>query len=120
VGSSASAGSAERQRRVGENEAVFRGVNEGLIESSGGYSAVTGTFFVVCECGTVDCVRRLEMTPGEYETLRAEATHFVIALGHEEPDIETVVSETHRYAVVRKVAPLSAAIAEKADQRKDD
>ena len=109
--------SAERQRRVGENEALFRQVNEGLLESSGGYSAVTGTVFVVCECGAADCVRRLEMTPGEYEALRAQATHFVIAHGHEQPDVETIVDETPRYAIVRKMAGLSAAIAEETDPR---
>jgi hypothetical protein len=114
---SSSGASAERQRRIGENEALLRQVNEGFLESAGGYSAITGTVFVMCECGGSDCVRRIEMTPGEYEALRAESTHFAIAHGHELPDVETIVHETPRYAIVRRMAGLSAAIAEETDPR---
>jgi hypothetical protein len=39
----------------------------------------------------------------EYEAVRRIPTHFVVAPGHDVPEIERVVEKTERYVVVEKV-----------------
>jgi hypothetical protein len=90
----------ERARRLGENEAVFREVNERIDE-------IGGTFYlsvldVICECGDASCAQRLEVTREEYEAWRSDATLFGVVPGHELPDVEDVVEEREAYNVVKK------------------
>lgn len=47
-------------RRVGRNEAMFRNVNE-RVEGLDDVVATTGAMTVVCECGRVSCVERVEV-----------------------------------------------------------
>ena len=51
----------ERQRRIGANEAVFRRVNENLVDLNETFAAVTDRVSLVCECGQVDCTEQIEM-----------------------------------------------------------
>jgi hypothetical protein len=91
----------ERARRVGENEALFRSVNEqvrGLNETF----LVRDTLRIVCECGEQSCIEQLEIEPAAYETLRADPTLFAVKPGHEAPDVETVVERNDGYSVVCK------------------
>jgi hypothetical protein len=43
------------------------------------------------------------LTREEYEAVRTDGTRFAIALDHENPEIDRVVSEHRRYAVVENV-----------------
>jgi hypothetical protein len=52
----------------------------------------------------------------EYERVRQEPTHFLVAPGHVIPEIETVVDGTERFEVVRKLAG-EGAFARKTDPR---
>jgi hypothetical protein len=92
----------ERQRRMGENEVIFREVNERVRETSETFSVTTGEAEFVCECGTASCVERIRLPLADYEAIRAEPTQFLILPGHEQPDIESVVRRGPTYAVVRK------------------
>lgn len=56
----------------------------------------------VCECSFPGCASLLELTRVEYERIRAVGTHFAIALDHENPEIDRLVSENRRFAVVEK------------------
>lgn len=93
----------DRQRRIGENEVIFREVNERVRESEETFDSGRGEAEFVCECGDAGCVDRIRMTLEEYEELRSNPTHFAIRPGHDIPDVETIVSREGRYDVVRKL-----------------
>jgi hypothetical protein len=82
-------------------EALFRDVNERIAESAERFDA-TGTEFV-CECADPNCIHRVSATLAEYEEVREEATTFLVAPGHEQGDIEKVVSDRGRFRIVDKV-----------------
>ena len=86
----------ERERRIGENEAYWRQVNELSPPEPGMLN------LMFCECGRLDCRERVAMTVAEYEAVRSSATTFVISPGHAIPDVESVVDTTDRFEVVEK------------------
>lgn len=93
----------DRARRIGENEAVFRAVNEEIESLSLNFAAISGeTIHIVCECGDIGCFEQLAVPLRQYERIRAEPTAFITLPGHEKPDVETVVETTDTYYVVRK------------------
>ena len=107
----------ERERRIGLNEAVFREVNE-AVESISEETHVA-SFAVVCECGSLSCTQRFEMTHAEYEQLRSESHQFAVVPGHEIPDVEDVVESKGGYNLIRKIGPAAQVLAEKTDPRTD-
>ena len=100
----------ERERRLGENEAYWRRVNELAPLDPGVMNAV------FCECGRIECDVRVPMTAAEYEQARAKSTTFVVAPGHQLPEVERVVATTERYVLVEKVGE-AAAVAVRNDSR---
>ena len=56
-----------------------------------------------CECGDGACTTSITLTPAEYAAVRSFATHFALALNHENPESEQVLEENERYAVVETV-----------------
>jgi len=107
----------ERERRVGENEALFRQVNERLEGLSGDLGWVTGTLQIVCECGDATCVDRIELAPEAYRAVRADPTTFALVPGHHDPSVEHVVDENDGWVVIRKDAGPPAELAEKTAPR---
>ena len=105
-----------RERQVAENEVRFRALNERLKESRAAWEGRDGVISVVCECGDEDCMLAIRMTPGDYESVRADETQFAVVPGHARPEVEDVVSEQEGWAVVRKRGE-AAAIAAEADPR---
>ena len=99
------------------NEAVFREVNERIEDLAGAVGLKTQVLDLVCECGDATCVERLSMTRGEYEELRSDPHQFAVHLGHEYPDIESVVARLKNYEVVRKDSGVAEQIAEQTDPR---
>jgi hypothetical protein len=88
-----------RAQRTAENESLFRRVNERVEELSGGLETLT----LVCECADTGCAERLvDVSTGEYEQVRAHGDRFFVAPGHEQRDVESIVSEGERYLVVEK------------------
>jgi hypothetical protein len=88
-----------RAERLAANEAFFRRLNERLEELT---PETARELIVVCECPDEDCARRLTLLHDEYERIRTDATHFVVAHGHADPTIEEIVHRTDRFEVVRK------------------
>jgi hypothetical protein len=69
----------ERGRRIGQNEALFRQVNEELEGLNRGLAEITDeTFHIVCECGDLRCQKRLVVPASDYETVRAESGLFFV------------------------------------------
>ena len=107
-----------RERQVAENEVRFRALNERLQASGAAWEGRQGVISIVCECGDEDCTLPIELTPGEYESVRAEDTQFAMVPGHVRPDVENVVFEGNGWAVVRKRGE-AAAIAAANDPRSE-
>jgi hypothetical protein len=105
-----------RERQVAENESRFRALNERLRETGSTWDGREGVLGIVCECGDEDCTRPIELTPGEYESVRAEETQFVVVREHARRDVEDVVAEHDDWVVVRKRGE-AAAIAAANDPR---
>ena len=106
---------AEREKRVAQNESIFRLVNE-QIEGGNVRSEVTEEQEYVCECGNVRCTDRVYMTSDEYRRVRSNARRFFVIPGHDLPDVETVAERHERYAVVEKFG-VGGAVAEAHDPR---
>jgi hypothetical protein len=89
------------QRRIAANEAAFREVNEGIARGQwpGEDDAEVG---FRCECARLGCNRVIELTPREYERVRAHPRRFAVAVGHEAPRAETIVATQPGYIVVEK------------------
>jgi len=71
----------------------------------------------VCECGDGECRAPIRLTRAEYEIVRGESTHFAIAIDHENPEIDRLVFENGRYAVVQKTLAMAVRIARETDPR---
>jgi hypothetical protein len=106
----------ERARRVGENEALFRSVNEQVRDLNQTF-LVQGTLRIVCECGEQSCIEQIELMPGEYEAVRGDSALFAVKPGHEVEDVETVVERKDGYWVVRKAPGAPQRIARETDPR---
>ena len=108
----------ERKRRIGENEALFRTINEEVDSLNRSLAQLTDeTIHIVCECGNIDCQQRLVVPLGAYERVRSDSALFFVVPGHEIPSAEDVVEETPRYFVVRKHAGEEQELAEATDPR---
>ena len=92
---------AEKQRRIAENESVFREINERLGDGHRRFE-LEGPMEFVCECGDAGCSQRIRITLDEYEELRRDPTRFAVVAGHEIVDVERVVAANERFAVVEK------------------
>jgi len=105
----------ERKRRIGENEAIFRSVNEQVDALNATLSTMTDTMTIVCECGTRSCTVQFRIRSEEYEKVRQDSTLFVIKPGHDHPEAEKVVVKADDYWIVRKDPGLPVEIARATD-----
>jgi hypothetical protein len=108
-----------REERFAGNEALFREVNERVVELASHY-VVTETDSAVdftCECGRAECSETMMMTIVEYEAIRARATHFGVVPHHEQPEIETVIERHPRHFVVEKLEQDAQEVARETDPR---
>ena len=105
-----------RQQRVAKNEALFRQVNERIEDVNESLGADEPADFL-CECGDENCTAPVSVTLAEYEQVRSDPTHFVIAHGHDVIDVERVIGENERFAVVKKLSGEAERIAVETDPR---
>lgn len=99
------------------NEASSRDRNEWIEGIRGEMGDQAATEVYVCECGDAACTARISLTRPEYEAVRGYSTRFAIAVDHENPEIDQVVSEAIRFSVVQKIAGRPARIARQLDHR---
>jgi hypothetical protein len=105
--------------RAARNQALFREQNERIEGSNAAHSWVNPPFADwMCECAVETCSVAVRMTVAEYEKVRAEPTHFLVAPSSEHvvPDVECVVFEHERYWVVEKVGH-AGELSERSDPR---
>jgi hypothetical protein len=107
----------ERERRVGQNEALYRQVNERIEDLNEVFGTVTGDFAIVCECGNLNCMEQLSIPREVYERTRTNPTRFIVKAGHEEREIEEIVEAEDGYLVVEKDEPDARHVAQESDPR---
>ncbi len=105
---------ASREERIGQNEAVFRDVNERIAQI--GFGDDIG---FLCECGHARCAAAITMPLAEYEAVRANPTRFFLIPGHEIPDVEDVVEVHEDYLVVEKRPGIPTEVAVENDPRSE-
>jgi inner membrane transporter RhtA len=96
------------QRRVVCAEINKRRVNEAIEKGRG--PRTDGTF--VCECGRVGCNAMLHLTLDEYARVRTSFDRFLIAPGHEVPEVDQVSERHGEYAVAVKRGEAGALLQE--------
>lgn len=91
----------EDKERAAEHEVVFRNVNEGIDRGQWPGEGDSPVGFR-CECAQLGCNVLVPMTRDEYDDVRSHPRWFVLAPGHELPEVETVVATGPGYLVVEK------------------
>ena len=91
-----------RRERVAANESLFRSLNERIEDVNRAFSVATDSMSIVCECGDILCTEQIELDLATYEHVRSDPTWFVIATGHEIPDVEDIVSRHEGFDIVCK------------------
>lgn len=101
------------------NETIFREMNEWMEEER---DARLGTDrpidLYLCECSDCRCTEPISLTRTEYEAVRAVPVRFAIALNHENPEIDRVLSENERFATVEKFFGAGVRIARATNPRR--
>ena len=90
----------ERELRAARNQALFRAVNEKMLELNEVFAELLGSFAVACECSRIECVDLLTIPPDVYRAVRASPRTFVVRADHVRTDLERVVSRDDGYIVV--------------------
>jgi hypothetical protein len=70
-----------------------------------------------CECDDPACGGIVSLTKREYESVRASPTRFLIVADHEDPQVEHLVAENARFAIVETLPGTSSRIALRSDPR---
>lgn len=103
-----------RGERAAENQSAFRSINERITDLNANSGHSSQTVGWICECVRFDCTQTVRMTLSEYEAVRADPTHFLVAPTDEHVvfEVEKVVARSDRYWVVEKLG----AAAERAEE----
>lgn len=106
----------ERQARAARNQALFRSVNEKLKEVNRAFAEQLNTLTIACECADTTCVEMLEISPLDYERVRADPLHFVVLPDHVYPEVEVVIGEEAGYVIVEKQGAAASQLLDSADK----
>ena len=85
-------------------QSLFREVNDRVQRPNKRSNGDTPLAEYVCECASADCVERITLTFGEYQTIRRTPTYFAVVPNylHVVPEVERIVGKTDRYWIVEK------------------
>ena len=106
-----------RERRIGQNEVLFREVNERIERLSQSLQS-TDSISILCECGNSSCAEQIEVSLSEYEGVRQDPTLFFVRPGHALCDVEHIVERHGEHNVGRK-EDAAAEVAREDDPRDD-
>ena len=107
---------ADWRRQEATEQARRRDANESIEDSMKSTGRLDPNSFF-CECGDPRCDRTVTATIPEYESVRERPNHFLIMLNHENPEVESVISEAERFAVVETLAGEASKVALRTDPR---
>lgn len=101
------------------NQTIFREMNEWTEDDTDGRDGLERAMDTyLCECGDALCSDPIRLTRSEYEGIRSEATRFALALNHENPEIDSVITENERFATIEKSFGAPSRIARESDPRR--
>jgi hypothetical protein len=102
------------------DESTPRGIdrtrNEWIEEANDRFETL-GDYEFLCECSDEHCTSTVSLSREDYETVRAMPTRFVIALNHENPEIDQPIVELQRFAIIQKLPGEPALLALETDPR---
>ena len=101
--------------RMARTEAAFREVNEAIAQTAARFESDEADF--ICECADPQCAHRVSADLDQYEEVRADGTHFLLAPDHHEPAVEQIVNRTGEFDVIEKIEPQMAEIARSLNPR---
>ena len=84
--------------KAARNQALWREINERIKA----VAETSGEVEFLCECSRLACTETITLSMAEYERIRSSPTRFPIKVGHEFPEIESVLEASDGYAVVQK------------------
>ena len=105
-----------RQERIARNEAIVRRINE-VIEQAHESAPRNSFMHIVCECGHGKCNSIIGLTKEEYERVRSDPRQFCVLEEDVIEDVEAIVEETDRFAIVVKRPGTPAEVAIRTDPR---
>lgn len=103
------------EERKARTESAFREVNERIAENARRFDA--GSTHFICECADPQCTERVEATIEEYEEVRADGAHFLLAPGHGDGTVEKLVEHRDGFMIVEKVQAAARALARRLNPR---
>ncbi len=86
-----------------ENQVRFRDFNEWIKASNDRMATDRVIEEFICECSDGNCRQVIMLTRLEYESVRAHGAQFAIALNHENPELDRVLSQNERFATSEKL-----------------
>jgi hypothetical protein len=90
--------------RMRENEEVFRLANERLRDQIADAVVADRLVPFLCECADERCMKRVEMSLADYQSVRAHPDTFAVLPGHVAEQGEAVVEDRGSFHVVQKEA----------------
>jgi hypothetical protein len=78
---------------------VFQSINDSIRRLK---SPALDVYDFVCECPDASCTKVMRLCGREYDDMRAVRGRFVVALGHERPSSERVVTRSEGYLVIER------------------
>jgi diguanylate cyclase (GGDEF)-like protein len=88
----------ERVLRMFANEQATRDRNEARLAHD-----ESSVFRLHCECGAKACPAMIEISAGDYRAVRSSERCYIVACGHELPEIEQTLVTTNGYTIVEKI-----------------
>ena len=95
----------QRVRRLAENEAIARQVNEQVEQLGQRWNAPGEPLEILCECSLAECTQRLHVSLTDYAAVREHDTRFLLVDSHVIEEIERRVGEVGDAIIVEKVGP---------------
>ena len=93
-----------RDERAIRNEALFREVNVHIADLEERVHVTGELLPLVCECVRTGCSVPLEVEPSTFNRVRENPLQFLVAPGHEDLGVESVVERHIGYLIVEKHA----------------
>ena len=88
-------------RPLVRHQLLLREVNERVRDALATHE---GPLEFVCECGNGNCIDTVLLDVTAYERVRAHSSLFLVASGHEDPEVDRVVDQGFGYLLVEKTA----------------
>ena len=93
----------QRVRRLAENEAIARQVNEQVQQLGQRWNAPGEPLEILCECSLGECAQRLHVPLADYTSVREHDARFMLVDDHIVDEIEKRVGKVGDATVVEKL-----------------